>query len=152
MKEIPTPTLDLSLISLPRGSLHPSSPVVESSAQGAAARGGISVKWAQHLEEVRAAQKLRHTVFVSEMGARLPVIVDGHDIDLFDDYCEHLLVQDEATGEVIGTYRLLTPTQARRLGSTYTDTEFDLTRLRSIRERMVERRQNTHVSESSGRL
>ena len=138
MKEIPTPTLDLSLIALPRGSLHPSSPVVESSAQGAAARGGISVKWAQHLDEVRAAQKLRHTVFVSEMGARLPVIVDGHDIDLFDDYCEHLLVQDEATGEVIGTYRLLTPTQARRLGSTYTDTEFDLTRLRSIRERMVE--------------
>jgi putative hemolysin len=66
------------------------------------------------------------------------VIVDGHDIDLFDDYCEHLLVKDDDSGEVIGTYRLLTPTQARRLGSTYTDTEFDLTRLRSIRERMVE--------------
>jgi putative hemolysin len=57
---------------------------------------------------------------------------------LFDDYCEHLLVKDDSTEEVIGTYRLLTPTQARRLGSTYTDTEFDLTRLRSIRERMVE--------------
>jgi putative hemolysin len=72
------------------------------------------------------------------MGARLPLVVEGHDIDLFDDYCEHLLVKDDASGEVIGTYRLLTPAQARRLGSTYTDTEFDLTRLRSIRERMVE--------------
>ena len=138
MKEIPTPTLDLSLISLPRGSLHPSSAVSQPSTQGMAARGGITVEWARHLDEVRAAQKLRHDVFVHEMGARLPVVIEGHDIDLFDDYCEHLLVKDEVSGEVIGTYRLLTPTQARRLGSTYTDTEFDLTRLRSIRERMVE--------------
>jgi putative hemolysin len=62
----------------------------------------------------------------------------GHDIDLFDDYCEHLLVRDEATQQVIGTYRVLTPAQAKRVGSTYSDTEFDLTRLRSLRERMVE--------------
>ena len=55
----------------------------------------------------------------------------GHDIDLFDDYCEHLLVRDAATGDVIGTYRVLTPAQARRVGSTYSDTEFDLTRLRT---------------------
>src|SRR5690606_15475740 len=40
--------------------------------------------------------------------------------------------------EVIGTYRVLTPEQARRVGCTYSDTEFDLTRLRSIRDRMVE--------------
>jgi putative hemolysin len=138
MKDIPTPTLDLSLIALPRGSLHPSCAVMEPPSQGVASSGGITVQWAQHLDEIRAAQKLRYQVFVGEMGARLPVIVDGHDIDLFDDFCEHLLVKDESTGEVIGTYRLLTPTQARRLGSTYTDTEFDLTRLRSIRERMVE--------------
>jgi putative hemolysin len=72
------------------------------------------------------------------MGARLPVIVDGHDIDLFDDFCEHLLIRDQANGTVVGTYRLLTPAQAQLLGSTYTDTEFDLTRLRHIRPRMVE--------------
>ena len=138
MKEIPTPTLDLSLISLPRGSLHPASSDPATSTQSVASSAGISVQWARHLDEVRAAQKLRHDVFVNEMGARLPVVIEGHDIDLFDDYCEHLLVKDEVSGEVVGTYRLLTPTQARRLGSTYTDTEFDLTRLRSIRERMVE--------------
>ena len=33
---------------------------------------------------------------------------------------------------------MLTPAQARRVGSTYSDTEFDLTRLRRLRERMVE--------------
>jgi len=72
------------------------------------------------------------------MGARLPATIPGHDIDLFDDFCEHLLVRDETSGEVIGTYRVLTPVQARRVGSTYSDTEFDLTRLRSLRPRMVE--------------
>ncbi len=72
------------------------------------------------------------------MGARLENGLPGHDVDLFDEYCEHLLVRDAQTRKVVGTYRVLTPAQARRLGSTYSDTEFDLTRLRGVRERMVE--------------
>jgi putative hemolysin len=102
------------------------------------ARGGLTVTWARHQDEVRAAQRLRFEVFAGEMGARLPVTVPGHDIDLFDDFCEHLLVRACADGPVIGTYRVLTPAQARRVGGTYTDTEFDLTRLRAVRPRMVE--------------
>ena len=98
----------------------------------------LTVSWARHLDEVRAAQRLRFDVFAGEMGARLSTSVDKHDIDLFDDFCEHLLVRDDATQQVIGTYRVLTPAQARRIGSTYSDTEFDLTRLRDLRERMVE--------------
>lgn len=98
----------------------------------------IEVRWARHLDEVRAAQRLRFAVFAGEMGARLDTPLPGHDVDLFDAYCEHLLVCDPVTQQVIGTYRVLTPAQARRVGSTYSDTEFDLTRLRSLRERMVE--------------
>lgn len=133
MKELPTPTLDLSPAAWPRGSLHP-----RPLATPAGPVAGIEVAWARHLDEVREAQRLRHQVFAQEMGARLPVTVPGHDIDLFDDYCEHLLVRDTATRAVVGTYRVLTPAQARRVGSTYSDTEFDLTRLRGVRERMVE--------------
>lgn len=99
---------------------------------------GLQVRWARHLDDVRAAQRLRFEVFAGEMGARLSTPLPGHDIDLFDDFCEHLLVCDAATGAVVGTYRVLTPVQARRVGSTYSDTEFDLTRLRQVRERMVE--------------
>ena len=98
----------------------------------------LKVFWARHLDEVRAAQKLRYEIFAGEMGARLSTTVPGHDVDLFDNFCEHLLVCDEITGRVIGTYRVLTPVQAQRVGSTYSDTEFDLTRLRSLRDRMVE--------------
>jgi putative hemolysin len=99
---------------------------------------GIEVSWAKHQDEVRAAQRLRFDVFAGEMGARLNTSIAGHDVDLFDNYCEHLLVRDQATQQVIGTYRVLTPAQAKRVGSTYSDTEFDLTRLRALRERMVE--------------
>jgi hypothetical protein len=99
---------------------------------------GIAVSWARHQDEVRAAQRLRYDVFAGEMGARLHSPLPGHDIDLFDNYCEHLLVRDSRTEQVIGTYRVLTPVQAKRVGSTYSDTEFDLTRLRGLRERMVE--------------
>ncbi|WP_227820533.1 GNAT family N-acetyltransferase [Ramlibacter tataouinensis] len=97
-----------------------------------------TVAWARHLDEVREAQRLRYSVFAGEMGAQLGGTVPGHDVDLFDDYCEHLLVREGATGRVIGTYRVLTPAQAKRAGSFYSDTEFDLTRLRHLRDRMVE--------------
>jgi putative hemolysin len=133
MNELPTPTLPLSPVSLPRGSLHR-----VDQALLPAQRGTVSVAWAEHQDEVRAAQRLRYQVFAGEMGARLDTWVPGHDVDLFDEYCEHLLVRDDASGDVVGTYRVLTPAQARRVGSTYSDTEFDLTRLRGLRERMVE--------------
>ena len=140
MKELPNPTGPLSMIELPRGSLHPSSDglaaTLSPSASGAPRT--LTVQWARHLDEVREAQRLRHAVFAEEMGARLRQDIPGHDTDLFDDFCEHLLVRDGSHGPVIGTYRVLTPAQARRIGSTYTDLEFDLTRLRAYRERMVE--------------
>ena len=143
MKELPTPTLSLSPVSRPRGFLHPRSPfqpkpLVANPLAEKPAVAGIEVSWARHLDEVREAQRLRHAVFAGEMGAILSNAVPGHDVDLFDDFCEHLLVRDSATRQVIGTYRVLTPAQARRVGSTYSDTEFDLTRLRGVRERMVE--------------
>ena len=140
MKELPTPTLELSPIALPRGSLHPKDQTRELGRAGVAplAAAGLEVRWARHLDEVRQAQRLRHLVFAHEMGAQLKTPIAGHDIDVFDDFCEHLLVCDQATSEVIGTYRVLTPTQAKRVGGFYTDTEFDLTRLRQYRSRMVE--------------
>ena len=107
-----------------------------------AAGATIQVSWASHQDEVREAQRLRHAVFAGEMGARLDSRLPGHDVDIFDDFCEHLLVRDAHTRQVLGTYRLLTPTQAKRIGSTYSDTEFDLTRLRSLRGDMVEIRRS----------
>ncbi|MFC5496812.1 GNAT family N-acetyltransferase [Caenimonas terrae] len=106
--------------------------------EGVVATRGLSVAWARHGDEVRQAQRLRHAVFAGELGARLQTALPGHDVDRYDDFCEHLLVRDEETGEVIGTYRALTPSQARRAGSTYADSEFDLAPLAPLRSRMLE--------------
>jgi len=141
MRELPNPTFDLSPTSLPRGLLHRPCPTFQP-VQGPAASPtkdrALVVTWARHLDQVRQVQRLRYKVFAEEMGARLSTAVPGHDIDLFDNFCEHLMVCDQVTGEVVGTYRLLTPVQAKRAGGTYSDQEFDLTRLRSLREHMVE--------------
>jgi putative hemolysin len=109
-------------------------------ANPAPAKEGLSVSWAKHLSEVREAQALRYSVFVGEMGAKIktPFLNPKLDIDRFDDYCEHLIVRDLKTEQVVGTYRLLTPVQAKRVGCFYTDTEFDLTRLRNQRDNIVE--------------
>lgn len=137
MSDLPNPTFSLSPLERPRGGLHRQHTALDLS-RTAPQRAPIEVTWARHLDEVRLAQRLRFDVFAGEMGARLSTPLPGHDIDVFDDYCEHLLVRDAASEQVIGTYRVLTPAQARRVGGTYSDTEFDLTRLRSLRPRMVE--------------
>lgn len=103
-----------------------------------AGRRRYSVGIAGNQEQVRAAQRLRWRVFAEELGARLPTRVPGIDQDIFDAHCEHLAVCDDDTGEVVGTYRILAPGAARRIGGYYSENEFDLTRLRLLRERMVE--------------
>lgn len=101
--------------------------------------------------EIREAQRLRHAVFVEEMGACLPTVLPGHDIDLYDPYCDHLLVRELAGGEVVGTYRILTPEAAQRVGSYYAEQEFDLTRFHFLRPRMAELgRSCVHPAHRSG--
>ena len=105
----------------------------------------LEALWARHADEVRLAQRLRHQVFVGEMGARLsppPGTPEGLDVDRFDDACEHLLVRtvetDHAAAEVVGTYRVLTPAAARRTGGLYSDAEFDLRPIDDLRPRLIE--------------
>ncbi len=105
----------------------------------------LQAVWARHADEVQAAQRLRWRVFVGEMGARLRPLAGtphGLDVDLFDAHCEHLLVRtletDDQPAEVVGTYRVLTPSAGKRLGGLYSDTEFDLVRLARLRPHMAE--------------
>ncbi|MDB5870980.1 MAG: ornithine-acyl-ACP acyltransferase [Ramlibacter sp.] len=100
--------------------------------------------WARAPHELAEAQRLRHRVFAGEMGARLrvpPGAPAGHDIDAFDPFCEHLLVRAIGTAQhdqVIATCRILSPDGARRAGSCYTDSEFDLTPVRGLLPRALE--------------
>jgi putative hemolysin len=85
--------------------------------------------------QVRAAQRLRHQVFADELGATLHSTVPGLDVDLFDGYCDHLVIRDEASKAVVGTYRMLPPGRTARL---YSDGEFRLAPLAALRPALVE--------------
>jgi putative hemolysin len=87
--------------------------------------------------EVAEAQRLRYKVFAEEMGARLKGH-DGLDRDGFDAFCDHLLVRDTGNGEVVGTYRMLSPSMAQEAGGYYSAGEFDLSRLQHLAPSMVE--------------
>ncbi|MCC5032105.1 GNAT family N-acetyltransferase [Streptomyces sp. WAC 00631] len=100
-------------------------------------------------ELIHAAQRLRHQVFAEELGARLRPTADGRDTDAFDDVMDHLVVTDTATGEAVGTYRLLPPGRSEHL---YSETEFDLRTLPAeVRSSMVEAgRACVHPAHRSG--
>ncbi|MDX8030812.1 GNAT family N-acyltransferase [Lentzea sp. BCCO 10_0856] len=93
---------------------------------------------ARDSEEVVAAQRLRYEVFAGEMGATLHTGVPGHDVDEFDQHCDHLVVRDDRTGQIVGGYRMLPPERAKEAGRLYSDGEFDLTNLAGIRHTTVE--------------
>ena len=97
----------------------------------------LQVAWARDDAALREAQHLRYRVFADEMGARLTG-PHGLDVDEFDAYCDHLLVRDLDTLKVVGTYRVLPPHEAARIGRLYAESEFDVSRLAHLRARMVE--------------
>ena len=98
----------------------------------------LSVSLARDATELREAQCLRYQVFCDELGARLHTREAGVDADMYDRWCDHLIVREHGGGRVIGTYRILAPHNARKLGGYYSDEEFDLTRLEHLRANMVE--------------
>jgi putative hemolysin len=89
-------------------------------------------------EEVLAAQRLRYRVFAEEMGATLHTTTPGLDVDAFDEYCDHLVVREDVTGEIVGCYRMLPPERAPEAGMLYSETEFDLRNLAPLKASLVE--------------
>ena len=96
-------------------------------------------RMARSADEVRAAQRLRFEVFNLELNEGL---VESHftglDIDLFDNVCDHLIVENVATDEIVGTYRLQTGVHAAANIGYYSEREFDFTPYEPLRGEMIE--------------
>jgi putative hemolysin len=84
---------------------------------------------------IEEAQRLRYEVFSSEPGYELTASTDT---DRFDQYCDHLLVREDNSGELVGCYRMLPPPGAIAAGGLYTATEFDIRSLDPLRPSLVE--------------
>ncbi|TKR56915.1 GNAT family N-acetyltransferase [Allopusillimonas ginsengisoli] len=100
--------------------------------------GGLVVGLARTHHELEALQRFRYEVFTQEMQALFPDARDGLDADRYDTWCEHVMVSELGTGRVVGTYRLLTPENARRAGGYYSEAEFDLGPIDHLREQLFE--------------
>ncbi len=86
---------------------------------------------------IDAAQRLRYSVFSTEPGFALSN-EDSRDADAFDEHCDHVLVRENTSGEIVGCYRMLSPAGAIAAGGLYTATEFDVRALDPLRPYMVE--------------
>ncbi len=105
-------------------SLNSNSPVLGS-------MNSLESRLARSRGEIAAAQSLRYDVFYKEMSAKSSAMamLTGRDKDVFDKYCDHLLVIDKNSDErrkVIATYRMLRGKIAKSNGGFYSSREFDL--------------------------
>ena len=98
----------------------------------------LSLSLASTHEDVREVQRLRYKVFVEAMGLETLKNHEGIERDEFDDVCDHLIVRDTRTLEVVGTYRVLSPRVLSQTGGFYSEQEFDLARLTNLRPRIME--------------
>lgn len=90
----------------------------------------LTVRLARDRADLDAVQRLRWHVFREEMGAaRGEILLQALDADSHDEVCDHLVVVDEGAGDgeqIVGTYRLLRESVARRGPGFYSAGEFDI--------------------------
>jgi putative hemolysin len=93
---------------------------------------GLQIRLAENEREIREAQHLRYQVFYEDMAAKptAEMAKSKRDFDSYDEYCDHLLVFDQARGggpgTVVGTYRLMRRDDARRRGQFYSSDEYNI--------------------------
>jgi putative hemolysin len=106
------------------------------------ARAAVSRRLLTHVtrdpDQVQQAQRLRYDVFSAEYDSDLGTDIPGLDTDHFDAWCDHLMVTDSATGELVATTRILRQDHVGHTGGFYSEGEFDLSRLLSGPGRVAE--------------
>jgi putative hemolysin len=99
--------------------------------------GRYCVRFAQNAVDVDAALKLRFDVFNLELGEGLSGSFETQrDEDPFDGHCHHLIVEDNETKQVVGTYRMQSFEMASAGMGFYSAEEYDFSGLpnRVLRE------------------
>ncbi len=99
----------------------------------------FQIKITREKGDVVAAQRLRFEVFPPEMrkGMRSSC-QQGLDADDYDPLCEHLIVRESKDGRVIGTYRLLLGSEARKHAGFFSEREFNLENIKKLRDELLE--------------
>jgi putative hemolysin len=94
---------------------------------------------AQSMDDLHECQRLRYLVFNCELGEGLASSEqNGLDRDPFDLICDHLMVRDAESGQLVGTYRLQTGYRAKGNLGYYSQQLFDFAPFEPIRGEILE--------------
>ncbi|MGF1659152.1 MAG: GNAT family N-acetyltransferase [Rubrimonas sp.] len=102
-------------------------------------RGRYGVRLAESIADVRAAQRLRFRAFIE--GRDTPLEgprAAGLDADDLDALCDHMLIEDRRSGELVCCFRMLPLDDGSQIARTYSARYYDLSALKDYPERMVE--------------
>ncbi len=94
------------------------------------------VRWAENATDLRAAQRLRYRAFIAETGAKERV--DGYDSDKFDSICQHILIEEAATGHLVATLRVLSLASGAEIAQSYSAQYYALDALEAFDAPMAE--------------
>jgi len=101
--------------------------------------GKYQIRLAASEAEREAACRLRFKVFNLELGEGLMSSYStGLDKDRFDYVCDHLIVEDRSSGEVVGTYRMQSGSEARNHWGYYSAQEFEFAPYEPVRDQVLE--------------
>jgi putative hemolysin len=98
----------------------------------------MSLTLASSPEEIREVQQLRYKVLADSVGLSSLANPDGSDEDELDAWCDHLIVREMRTLNIVGAFRVLSPQAALRCKQPPSEQAFDLERLQHLRGRMAE--------------
>lgn len=98
----------------------------------------LSVMLASRTEDIEEAMRLRYRVFVEEEKNMRLLNETGLEQDVYDAFCDHLIVKDLETEQVVGTYRLLPGERALQGIGFYSETEFKLTSFQEYKAHSLE--------------
>jgi putative hemolysin len=94
---------------------------------------------AESLEDLIACQRLRYLVFNCELGEGLDSSARfGLDRDRYDFICDHLMVRELRTGQLVGTYSMQSGFRAKGNLGYYSEQFFDFTPYEGIRSQVLE--------------
>ena len=98
----------------------------------------FEVRLTRNKEERRMVRNLRYEVFVAEEGAS--ATAEQHELreefDEFDKYAEYMAVFHN--GKVVGTYRIIDKRAADKMGGFYTETEFNISKIKKASDNIAE--------------
>ena len=114
----------------------------------AQATGRLRARFSAAPEDMQAAQRLRHEVFIAaRLGASdagggatraTSARAQGLDADEFDARCIHALIEDSATGRLIGCFRMMHLADGSQIARSYSAKHYELSALADYPSPMVE--------------